>query len=104
MKLITEFIIEKLKLNKSIHIVPSQDKELEDLVDNWFWNHCNLEDYDDPMSREDDLEAMKRKVNDPMVNQCISDIESDIKHDLTDDECKYVEIRLAELAEEELNK
>ena len=101
MKLITEFIIEKLKLNKSTH-VPSQD--LEDLIDNWFWNHCNLEDYDDPLSREDDLEAMKNKVNDPMVGQCISDIESDIKHDLKDDECQYVEIRLAELAEDELNK
>ena len=56
------------------------------------------------MSREDDLEAMKNKVNDPMVNQCISDIESDMKHDLTDGECQFVETRLAELAEEELNK
>ena len=101
MKLITEFIIEKLKLNKSTH-VPSQD--LEDLIDDWFWNHCNLEDYDSSKARKDDLEAMKNKLNDPMVDQCVSDIESDIKHDLTDDEYQYVETRLSELAEEELNK
>lgn len=69
-------------------------------VENWFWNNCGEDGYDNSRNRYRDLSAMASHANDMMVDNCIDCL------DLTDEEIdKYVdeiENKLAELASEEI--
>ena len=78
-------------------------RKLEDVLDeveNWFWDYCGEDGYDNPRQRRKDFEAMAHGSNDIMIDNCIQTI------DLSDQEQeKYwddIESKLAELCKREL--
>lgn len=79
-------------------------RDLDDILDeveNWFWDNCGEDGYDNRRERREDFEAMADGANDMMVDQCmdsldLSDAEADKYYDNIVD-------KLSELCQNELD-
>ena len=98
MKNINNYITEKLVINKNL----KSNNYLDVLIDEWFFDYCNIEDFDTLDQYEEELQALSELKNINLVDKCIEYIEDASGKTLGPNDSTHVEYQLSELAKEKL--